>query len=72
MVCYRMYRDKLASFKKQLQQLKDGTHPDYNRKLKKLEANYKERYEILKIMVITVVIILDGLTIDISNFADYG
>lgn len=39
----QMYRDKLASFKKQLQQLKDGSHPDYNRKLKKLEANYKER-----------------------------
>lgn len=39
----QMYRDKLASFKKQLQQLKDGTHPDYNRKLKKLDINYKER-----------------------------
>lgn len=42
-----MYRDKLASFKKQLQQLKDGSHPDYNRKLKKLEANYKERYDLM-------------------------
>ncbi|KAK3911027.1 Sin3 histone deacetylase corepressor complex component SDS3 [Frankliniella fusca] len=39
----QMYRDKLASFKKQLQQLKDGSHPEYNRKLKKLEANYRER-----------------------------
>ncbi|XP_034252447.1 sin3 histone deacetylase corepressor complex component SDS3 isoform X3 [Thrips palmi] len=39
----QMYRDKLASYKKQLQQLNDGSHPDYNRKLKKLEANYKER-----------------------------
>ncbi|KAJ1530840.1 hypothetical protein ONE63_005686 [Megalurothrips usitatus] len=39
----QMYRDKLASFKKCLQQLKDGSHPEYNRKLKKLEANYKER-----------------------------
>jgi Sds3-like. len=40
---YRMYQDKLASLKKQLQQLKDGTHPEYNRKLKKLDAAFKER-----------------------------
>lgn len=40
---FRMYQDKLASLKKQLQQLKDGTHPEYNRKLKRLEAQYKER-----------------------------
>ncbi|XP_026670021.1 sin3 histone deacetylase corepressor complex component SDS3 isoform X2 [Ceratina calcarata] len=39
----QVYQDKLASLKKQLQQLKDGTHPDYNRKLKRLEAQYKER-----------------------------
>ncbi|KAL0122895.1 hypothetical protein PUN28_007523 [Cardiocondyla obscurior] len=39
----QMYQDKLASLKKQLQQLKEGTHPEYNRKLKRLEAQYKER-----------------------------
>jgi len=39
-----MYQDKLASLKKQLQQLNDGTHPEYNRKLKRLEMQYKERY----------------------------
>ncbi|XP_046997979.1 sin3 histone deacetylase corepressor complex component SDS3 [Schistocerca americana] len=39
----QMYQDKLASLKKQLQQLKDGTHPEYNRKLKKLEQAYRER-----------------------------
>ncbi|XP_033217188.1 sin3 histone deacetylase corepressor complex component SDS3 [Belonocnema kinseyi] len=39
----QVYQDKLASLKKQLQQLKDGTHPEYNRKLKRLEAQYKER-----------------------------
>ncbi|KAJ9575793.1 hypothetical protein L9F63_007334 [Diploptera punctata] len=39
----QMYQDKLASLKKQLQQLKDGTHPEYNRKLKKLDGAYKER-----------------------------
>lgn len=38
-----MYQDKLASLKKQLQQLKDGTHPEYNRRVKKLEYQYKER-----------------------------
>lgn len=40
----RVYQEKLAGFKKQLQQLKDGSHPEYNRKLKKLEHGYKERY----------------------------
>ncbi|XP_065210090.1 sin3 histone deacetylase corepressor complex component SDS3 [Planococcus citri] len=39
----QVYQDKLAGFKKQLQQLKEGTHPEYNRKLKKLENAYKER-----------------------------
>lgn len=34
----------MASLKKQLQQLKDGTHPEYNRKLRRLEAQYKERF----------------------------
>lgn len=38
-----MYQDKLASLKKQLQQLNDGTHPEYNRKLKRLETQYRER-----------------------------
>lgn len=40
----RVYQDKLASLKKQVQQLKDGSHPEYNRKVKRLEAQYKERY----------------------------
>ncbi|XP_066593041.1 LOW QUALITY PROTEIN: sin3 histone deacetylase corepressor complex component SDS3-like [Prorops nasuta] len=39
----QVYQDKLAILKKQLQQLKDGTHPEYNRKLKRLEMQYKER-----------------------------
>ncbi|EFN79823.1 sin3 histone deacetylase corepressor complex component SDS3 isoform X2 [Harpegnathos saltator] len=39
----QMYQDKLAGLKKQLQQLNDGTHPDYNRKLKRLETQYRER-----------------------------
>ncbi|KAJ8894369.1 hypothetical protein PR048_007020 [Dryococelus australis] len=39
----QMYKNKLSSLKKQLQQLKDGTHPEYNRKLKKLDMALKER-----------------------------
>ncbi|KAK9889534.1 hypothetical protein WA026_006889 [Henosepilachna vigintioctopunctata] len=39
----QMYQDKLASLKKKMQQLKDGTHHEYNKKVKKLEQQYKER-----------------------------
>ncbi|XP_018576841.1 sin3 histone deacetylase corepressor complex component SDS3 [Anoplophora glabripennis] len=39
----QMYQDKLANLKKKLQQLKDGTHYEYNKKVKKLEYQYKER-----------------------------
>lgn len=38
-----MYQVKLAMLKKQFLQLKDGTHPEYNRRVKKLEFQYKER-----------------------------
>ena len=38
-----MYQDKLAQLKKQLQQLKDGTLPEYMKKLKKIEQQYSER-----------------------------
>lgn len=44
-----MYQDKLATLKKKLQQLKDGSHHDYNKKLKKLEAQYKERIRLNQI-----------------------
>lgn len=39
----QMYQDKLASLKKKLQQLKDGTHHEYNKRVKKLESQYHER-----------------------------
>ncbi|XP_065341960.1 sin3 histone deacetylase corepressor complex component SDS3 isoform X1 [Cloeon dipterum] len=39
----QMYQDKLASLKKLVQQLKDGSHPEYVTKLRKLEAAQKER-----------------------------
>ena len=39
----QMYQDKLAGLKKKLQQLKDGTHHEYNKKVRKLEYQYRER-----------------------------
>lgn len=39
----QMYQDKLASLKKQLQQLKDEIHPEYVRRLKRLEQIYQDR-----------------------------
>uniref|UniRef100_A0A8D8RNZ7 Sin3 histone deacetylase corepressor complex component SDS3 n=1 Tax=Cacopsylla melanoneura TaxID=428564 RepID=A0A8D8RNZ7_9HEMI len=39
----QVYQDQLAQFKKQLQQLRDICHPEYNRRLKKIEINYKDR-----------------------------
>ena len=44
-----MYKEKLASLKKQLQSLSDGTHPELNRKLKKLEQMYKERLRMAEV-----------------------
>lgn len=38
-----MYQDKLANLKKQLQQLEEGNHPDYLKRLKKLDQNYQTR-----------------------------
>ncbi|XP_057320510.1 sin3 histone deacetylase corepressor complex component SDS3 isoform X1 [Microplitis mediator] len=39
----QVYQDKLGNFKKQLQQLNDGSHPEFIRKLKRLESQYHER-----------------------------
>lgn len=38
-----MYQDKLANLKKQLEQLKNDLHPEYIRRYRKLECQYKER-----------------------------
>lgn len=42
----QMYQDKLAQLKKQLQQLSEGIHPEYVRRLKKVEQAYRERMRI--------------------------
>ncbi|KAG1681494.1 Sin3 histone deacetylase corepressor complex component SDS3 [Nymphon striatum] len=39
----QVYQDQMASLKKQLRQLEEGQHPEYNKGLKKIEAAYKER-----------------------------
>ena len=44
-----MYQQKLSQLKKQLQQLKEGTLPEYMKKLKRLEQQYKERLRINEI-----------------------
>ncbi|KAM9331297.1 sin3 histone deacetylase corepressor complex component SDS3 isoform 2-T2 [Gastrophryne carolinensis] len=39
----QMYQDKLTSLKRQLQQLQEGTLQEYQKRLKKLDQQYKER-----------------------------
>jgi len=38
----QMYQDKLASLRLQLQRLQDGNLPEYQKKMKKLDLNFKE------------------------------
>lgn len=45
----QMYQDKLASLKKQLDELRAGTHPEYVRRVKKLEHQYNERIRLNEI-----------------------
>ncbi|XP_049867538.1 sin3 histone deacetylase corepressor complex component SDS3 [Pectinophora gossypiella] len=45
----QMYQDKLASLKKQLQQLEDGIHPEYIRRVKRLEHQLHERLRLNRI-----------------------
>lgn len=49
-VCiFRMYQHKLASLNKQLDELKSFSHPEYMKRLKKLEYQYKERLRLNEI-----------------------
>uniref|UniRef100_A0A8W8K7B3 Sin3 histone deacetylase corepressor complex component SDS3 n=1 Tax=Magallana gigas TaxID=29159 RepID=A0A8W8K7B3_MAGGI len=45
----QMYQDKLAHLKKQLQQLEEGTLPEYIKKRKKIDQQYKERIRVNEI-----------------------
>ena len=38
-----MYQDKLSHLKKQLQQLAEGTHPEWLKRIRKLDVGLKER-----------------------------
>ena len=38
----QMYKDKYNSYKTQLKRLEDGTLPEYNKRIKKLELAYKD------------------------------
>lgn len=41
-VC-RLFLEKIASLQKQLQQVADGCHPEYQRRLRKIESIHQER-----------------------------
>uniref|UniRef100_A0A0K2TT56 Sin3 histone deacetylase corepressor complex component SDS3 n=1 Tax=Lepeophtheirus salmonis TaxID=72036 RepID=A0A0K2TT56_LEPSM len=41
-----MYQDKLSHLKRQLEKLEEGIHPEYVKKLRKLECSYKERMRV--------------------------
>ncbi|XP_063706603.1 sin3 histone deacetylase corepressor complex component SDS3 isoform X1 [Culicoides brevitarsis] len=45
----QMYQDKLENLKKQLEDLKNGSHPEYLKRIKKLEQQYKERIRLNEI-----------------------
>lgn len=46
---FRIYEHKLANLNKQLEELKNLSHPEYIKRLKKLENHYKERLRLNEI-----------------------
>lgn len=45
----QMYQEKLATFKKQLEDLKNGSHPEYVKRVKKLKQQMEERLRLNEI-----------------------
>lgn len=45
----RMYQDKLSNLKKQLEELKSNNHPEYIRRVRKIESQCKERLRLNEI-----------------------
>ncbi len=41
-----LFQDKLSELKRQLAQLNEGSHPDWTKKLRRLETSYRERQRI--------------------------
>ena len=46
----QMYQDKLAHLKNQLKQLNDTTLPEYSKRLRRIEATYRERMRISSVI----------------------
>merc|ERR1712156_1226108 len=46
----QMYQDKLADLKRQLAKLNDGTLPEWQKKLRKLDTAYRERVSIMMLL----------------------
>ena len=44
-----MYQDKLAFLKKQLKQLEDGTLPEFLKRNKKIDQQYRERLKLMEV-----------------------
>ena len=44
-----MYQDKLAFLKKQLKQLEEGTLPEYQKRNKKIDQQYRERLKLTEV-----------------------
>jgi Sin3 histone deacetylase corepressor complex component SDS3 len=53
-----LFQDKLAELKRQLAQLEEGSHPDWTKKLKRLETTYRERLRINTVIKDLVIIYL--------------
>ena len=49
LVSFRVYQDKLNQLKKQLQHLQEGSLPEYLKRLKRIEQQYKERIKLNEI-----------------------
>ena len=41
-----LFQDKLGELKRQLAQLNEGSHPEWTKKLRRLETSYRERLRI--------------------------
>ncbi|NXO52342.1 SDS3 deacetylase, partial [Aramus guarauna] len=59
----QMYQDKLASLKRQLQQLQEGTLQEYQKRMKKLDQQYKER-----IRNAELVFVVSSSTLDAGSY----
>jgi hypothetical protein len=69
-----MYRDKLASLKDQLIQLETGLHPEYLRKIRRLEQIYEDRIvlnESFLAFEVSFLIIILFFTLIIIHFSKF-